>query len=47
MVALTTVAIGILIAADVGYFIKTAVYLVGGLVLPKLHPLKKHKLYGM
>lgn len=47
MVELSTVAIGLLVSLEFGYFVKAFVYGIGAkFFLSKVHPLKSSKIYG-
>ncbi|XP_047472361.1 protein THEM6-like [Penaeus chinensis] len=48
MVEFSTVAIGVLLSLELGYFVKAVVYAFGSrFLLPKLHPLQASRLYGI
>ncbi|XP_042857673.1 protein THEM6-like [Penaeus japonicus] len=48
MVEFTTVAIGVLLSLEFGYFLKAAVVAFGSrFLLPKVHPLQASRLYGI
>ncbi|XP_071523304.1 protein THEM6-like [Panulirus ornatus] len=48
MVELSTVAIGLLVSLEFGYFVKAVFYgIASRFFLPKIHPLKPSRLYGM
>lgn len=47
MVEMTTVAIGILVSLEFGYFVKAIVHGIGAkFFFSKIHPLKSSKIYG-